>query len=80
VEEELFIQAGFSSVAVKWFFFFYRYKPQPEDMILKAFQVLDQESKGFLLTEELTKYMMEEGIPMHCILLLSLKFNFDGII
>jgi Ca2+-binding EF-hand superfamily protein len=34
-------------------------------MILKAFQVLDQESKGFLLTEELTKYMMEEGIPSH---------------
>lgn len=30
-------------------------------MILKAFQVLDQEGKGHLLTEELTKYMMEEG-------------------
>lgn len=40
----------------------FRYKPQPEDMILKAFHVLDQEGKGFLLAEELTKYMMEEGM------------------
>ncbi|VDI39631.1 Hypothetical predicted protein [Mytilus galloprovincialis] len=40
-----------------------KYKPQPEDMILKAFHVLDQEGKGFLLAEELTKYMMEEGEP-----------------
>ena len=38
-----------------------RYKPAPEDQLLKAFQVLDQESKGNLSKEELTKYMTEEG-------------------
>ncbi|GFR87619.1 EF-hand calcium-binding domain-containing protein 2-like [Elysia marginata] len=40
-----------------------RYKPSPEDQILKAFQVLDTEGKGFLTAEELTKYMTEEGEP-----------------
>ena len=39
----------------------YRYRPSPEDQIMKAFQVLDTESKGFLTQEELTKYMTEEG-------------------
>ena len=29
---------------------------------MKAFEVLDQENKGYLTTEELTKYMCEEGI------------------
>ena len=29
---------------------------------MKAFEVLDQENKGYLTTEELTKYMSEEGI------------------
>ena len=29
---------------------------------MKAFEVLDQENKGYLTTEELTKYMTEEGI------------------
>lgn len=28
---------------------------------MKAFEVLDQENKGYLTTEELTKYMSEEG-------------------
>ena len=42
--------------------YFYRYKPAPEDQIMKAFEVLDQENKGYLTTEELTKYMSEEGI------------------
>ncbi|CAH3178304.1 unnamed protein product [Porites lobata] len=40
-----------------------RYKPAPEDQIMKAFEVLDQENKGYLTTEELTKYMSEEGEP-----------------
>lgn len=38
-----------------------RYKPAPEDQLSKAFDVLDQEKKGYLTTEELTKYMTEEG-------------------
>merc|ERR1712179_625333 len=40
-----------------------RYKPMPEDQILKAFQVLDTDMKGYLTVEELTKYMTEEGEP-----------------
>ena len=28
---------------------------------MKAFEVLDQENKGYLTAEELTKYMSEEG-------------------
>lgn len=39
----------------------FRYKPAPEDQLSKAFDVLDQEKKGYLTTEELTKYMTEEG-------------------
>ena len=31
---------------------------------MKAFEVLDQENKGYLTTEELTKYMSEEGIAV----------------
>ncbi|XP_032225225.2 dynein regulatory complex protein 8 [Nematostella vectensis] len=38
-----------------------RYKPAPEDQLSKAFEVLDQDKKGYLTTEELTKYMTEEG-------------------
>lgn len=38
-----------------------RYKPSPEDQLLKAFLVLDSEGKGYLTQEELTKYMTEEG-------------------
>ncbi|CAL1539722.1 unnamed protein product [Lymnaea stagnalis] len=40
-----------------------RYKPSPEDQILKAFQVLDTEQKGYLTAEELTKFMTEDGEP-----------------
>ena len=40
-----------------------RYKQAPEDQLLKAFQTLDTEGKGFLTQEEITKYMSEEGEP-----------------
>ena len=40
-----------------------RYKPAPEDQLLKAFEVLDTERKGFLSQEELSKLMVEEGEP-----------------
>ncbi|XP_041109753.1 dynein regulatory complex protein 8 isoform X2 [Polyodon spathula] len=40
-----------------------RYRPIPEDVLLRAFEVLDQEKKGHLEPEELTKYMSEEGEP-----------------
>ncbi|KAL5008099.1 hypothetical protein ScPMuIL_013680 [Solemya velum] len=36
---------------------------QPRRELLKAFQVLDSENKGYLTQEELTKYMSEEGEP-----------------
>ncbi|GCC21313.1 hypothetical protein chiPu_0019780, partial [Chiloscyllium punctatum] len=39
------------------------YRPQPEDVILRAFEVLDQTKKGYLTQEELTKYLTEEGEP-----------------
>ena len=44
-----------------------RFKPYPEDQLLKAFEVLDTDKKGYLTEEELAKYMMEEGIIM-CVL------------
>ncbi|XP_046351310.1 dynein regulatory complex protein 8-like [Haliotis cracherodii] len=40
-----------------------RYKPNPEDVLLKAFQVMDAEMKGHLTQDELRKYMTEEGEP-----------------
>nr|XP_039249087.1 dynein regulatory complex protein 8-like [Styela clava] len=40
-----------------------RYKPSPEDQLLRAFEVLDQDKKGCLSQEEITKYMTEEGEP-----------------
>lgn len=33
----------------------------PEDQLLRAFQVLDSEGKGYLSPEELSKYMTEDG-------------------
>ncbi len=45
----------------------FRYKPAPEDQLLKAFMVLDTEAKGYLTTEELTKYMKEEGTCFHAV-------------
>ena len=49
-------------VLMKSLLFLNRYKAAPEDQIMKAFEVLDQENKGYLTTEELTKFMSEEGI------------------
>lgn len=49
-------------VPMKSLLFLNRYKAAPEDQIIKAFEVLDQENKGYLTTEELTKFMSEEGI------------------
>ncbi|XP_071962487.1 dynein regulatory complex protein 8-like [Antedon mediterranea] len=40
-----------------------KYKPAPEDKLLKAFEVLDSERKGHLTTEDITKYITEEGEP-----------------
>uniref|UniRef100_A0A8C4Q429 EF-hand calcium binding domain 2 n=1 Tax=Eptatretus burgeri TaxID=7764 RepID=A0A8C4Q429_EPTBU len=40
-----------------------RYKPIPGDAILAAFQVLDQDDKGYLTPEELIHYMMQAGEP-----------------
>ncbi|KAL0969328.1 hypothetical protein UPYG_G00225640 [Umbra pygmaea] len=40
-----------------------RFRPIPEDMLLQAFEVLDQQKKGHLEAEELTKYMTQEGEP-----------------
>lgn len=39
----------------------FRYKPSPEDVLLKAFLVLDQDGKGYLTQDELAKYMTEDG-------------------
>nr|XP_023440490.1 dynein regulatory complex protein 8 isoform X4 [Dasypus novemcinctus] len=41
----------------------YRYRPIPEDSLLRAFEVLDPAKRGFLTKEELIKYMTEEGEP-----------------
>ncbi|KAM4812649.1 dynein regulatory complex protein 8 isoform 6-T6 [Urocitellus parryii] len=40
-----------------------RYRPIPEDVLLRAFEVLDSAKRGFLTKEELIKYMTEEGEP-----------------
>ncbi|XP_073401247.1 dynein regulatory complex protein 8 isoform X2 [Dendrobates tinctorius] len=40
-----------------------RYRPIPEDILLRAFEVLDEKKKGFLTKDELIKYMTEEGEP-----------------
>ena len=38
-----------------------RYRAAPEEQLLKAFQVLDADSKGYLTQDEITKAMTEEG-------------------
>nr|XP_054759789.1 dynein regulatory complex protein 8-like [Lytechinus pictus] len=38
-----------------------KFKPSPEDQLVKAFEVLDVEKKGHLTVEEVTKLMSEEG-------------------
>ncbi|XP_063775837.1 dynein regulatory complex protein 8 isoform X3 [Pseudophryne corroboree] len=40
-----------------------RYRPIPGDVLLRAFEVLDDKKKGFFTKEELIKYMTEEGEP-----------------
>lgn len=40
-----------------------RYKPEPENVILKAFESLDTDKKGYLLPEEISQYLREEGEP-----------------
>ncbi|KAI4563024.1 hypothetical protein MJT46_010633 [Ovis ammon polii x Ovis aries] len=39
------------------------YRPIPEDILLRAFEVLDPAKRGFLSKDELIKYMTEEGEP-----------------
>ncbi|XP_069464107.1 dynein regulatory complex protein 8 isoform X3 [Ambystoma mexicanum] len=38
-----------------------RYRPAPEDVLLRAFEVLDKQKRGYLTKEDLTKYMTLEG-------------------
>lgn len=38
-----------------------RYRPIAEDVLLRAFEVLDPAKRGFLTKDELVKYMTEEG-------------------
>ncbi|XP_065791662.1 dynein regulatory complex protein 8 isoform X3 [Muntiacus reevesi] len=38
-----------------------RYRPIPEDILLRAFEVLDPAKRGFLTKDELIKYMTEEA-------------------
>ncbi|MEE6509092.1 hypothetical protein FKM82_024207, partial [Ascaphus truei] len=40
-----------------------RYRPYPEDVLLRAFEVLDENKRGYLTKDELVKYMTEEGEP-----------------
>ncbi|KAK2181804.1 hypothetical protein NP493_375g01066 [Ridgeia piscesae] len=40
-----------------------KYRAAPEEQLLKAFQVLDADSKGYLTQDEITKAMTEEGEP-----------------
>ncbi|CAO2638601.1 Dynein regulatory complex protein 8 [Lemmus lemmus] len=39
-----------------------KYRPIAEDLLLRAFEVLDSAKRGFLTKEELVKYMTEEGL------------------
>ncbi|MCJ8737250.1 hypothetical protein PDJAM_G00021970 [Pangasius djambal] len=43
--------------------YFYKFRPIPEDLLLQAFEVLDQQKNGYLEPEELTKYLTQEGEP-----------------
>ena len=44
---------------------FLRYKASPEDVLLRAFRVLDQDNKGYLTEEELKNHMTKEGRLLH---------------
>uniref|UniRef100_A0A8B9DY20 EF-hand calcium binding domain 2 n=1 Tax=Anser cygnoides TaxID=8845 RepID=A0A8B9DY20_ANSCY len=39
------------------------YRPIPEDVLLHAFEALDENKCGYLTKDELVKYMTEEGEP-----------------
>ncbi|XP_064364141.1 dynein regulatory complex protein 8 [Dromaius novaehollandiae] len=39
------------------------YQPIPEDVLLHAFEALDENKCGYLTKEQLVKYMTEEGEP-----------------
>ncbi|KAM9273075.1 dynein regulatory complex protein 8 [Cariama cristata] len=40
-----------------------RYRPIPEDVLLRAFEALDENKRGYITKEELVKYLTEEGEP-----------------
>ncbi|XP_052010115.1 dynein regulatory complex protein 8 [Xyrauchen texanus] len=40
-----------------------KFRPIREDLLLQAFEVIDQQKKGHLEPEELTKYLTQEGEP-----------------
>ena len=42
-----------------------RYRPASEDVLLRAWKVLDTDNKGHLTQEELSKYLTEEGASFH---------------
>ena len=39
-----------------------RYQGEPESKIMRAFQVLDSQNKGFLTEEQFRSYLCKEGI------------------
>uniref|UniRef100_G1NFX6 EF-hand calcium binding domain 2 n=1 Tax=Meleagris gallopavo TaxID=9103 RepID=G1NFX6_MELGA len=39
------------------------YRPIPEDVLLHAFEALDEKKSGYITKEELVKHMTEEGEP-----------------
>ncbi|XP_026855658.2 dynein regulatory complex protein 8 isoform X3 [Electrophorus electricus] len=39
----------------------HKFRPIPDDLLLQAFEVLDQQKRGYLEPEELSKYLMQEG-------------------
>ncbi|XP_062863647.1 dynein regulatory complex protein 8 [Trichomycterus rosablanca] len=41
----------------------HKFRPVPEDLLLQAFEVLDQQQRGHLEPEELTKYLTQQGEP-----------------
>ena len=44
-------------------FYISRFKAASEDKLMRAFEALDKDQKGFLTAEELTKYLTTEGEP-----------------
>ncbi|TRZ18094.1 hypothetical protein HGM15179_009002 [Zosterops borbonicus] len=42
-----------------------RFRPIPEDVILHAFQALDENKCGYITKEDLVKYLTEEGEPFN---------------